>query len=204
MAAEVVIIGGGSHGKVIADIVVKSGDRVAGFLDDGIPVGTKVLGFPVLGPIAACRDFSAHCRFIIALGSDALRAKIASCYPDLPWYTAKHPTAATGLGITVDEGCSLHAFSAVNPDTSIGRHSIVNTGAIVEHDCRIGAFCHIAPNAVIGGFVSIGDHVFIGLGSAVRNMLSIVGGVTIGAGSVVIGDITEPGVYVGCPVRKIR
>ena len=33
---EVVIIGMGGHGKVIADIIKASGDIVAGFLDDGI------------------------------------------------------------------------------------------------------------------------------------------------------------------------
>ena len=31
---SVVIIGAGGHGKVIADIIQCSGDRVSGFLDD--------------------------------------------------------------------------------------------------------------------------------------------------------------------------
>ena len=32
----------------------------------------------------------------------------------------------------------------------------MNTGAIVEHDVRIGAYAHISPGAVLGGLVRSG------------------------------------------------
>ena len=34
MNKKVIIIGAGGHAKVIADIVIKSGDELVGFLDD--------------------------------------------------------------------------------------------------------------------------------------------------------------------------
>jgi saccharopine dehydrogenase-like NADP-dependent oxidoreductase len=63
---KVIIIGAGGHGKVVADIVVSSGDEVAGFLDDDESIkecaGLKVLGKP--------EDYKKHsdCEFVIAVG----------------------------------------------------------------------------------------------------------------------------------------
>ncbi len=39
----------------------------------------------------------------------------------------------------------------VNARTSIGDHCIINSGAIVEHDVRIGSYTHICPGSVVGG-----------------------------------------------------
>ena len=52
MSKSVVIIGASGHGKVIADTVLKSGDKVIGFLDDGIESGNLIVGFEVLGKIS--------------------------------------------------------------------------------------------------------------------------------------------------------
>ena len=40
---EVMIIGASGHGKVAADIIEKSGDRVAGYLDDNEELGNAFL-----------------------------------------------------------------------------------------------------------------------------------------------------------------
>ena len=52
MCKQVVILGAGGHGKVIADIVRASGDRVLGFRDDDPCKGEMFAGFPILGRIA--------------------------------------------------------------------------------------------------------------------------------------------------------
>ena len=204
MSSKVVIMGAGGHGKVVADMTMRSGDVVVGFLDDGLEKGTTILGLPVLGAISDCHEYESDCQFIIAMGSGELREKISNAHKGLRWYTACHPTAVTGLECGIGEGSSLGAFSVVNPGSEVGRHCIVNTAAIVEHDCRIGDFCHIAPKACIGGFVTVGRHVWVGLGCSIRNVLTICDHVTLGAGCTVVKDITEPGVYVGTPARKFR
>ena len=54
MSKQVVIIGAGGHAKVIADIIVKSGDRVYGFLDDNLEIGTTIANneqFKIIGKI---------------------------------------------------------------------------------------------------------------------------------------------------------
>ena len=52
MDKNVIILGAGGHAKVVADIVIKSGDTLIGFLDDNIEVGTKIIDeYTVLGKL---------------------------------------------------------------------------------------------------------------------------------------------------------
>ena len=44
----VIIIGASGHGKVVADIIQKSGDIVYGFLDDNTELKNDFLGFPII------------------------------------------------------------------------------------------------------------------------------------------------------------
>ena len=49
----------------------------------------------------------------------------------------------------------------------------------------------------------VGISSWIGIGSSIIQGVEIGEGTSIGAGSVVIKDITEPGTYVGVPIKKI-
>lgn len=65
---EVVIVRASGHGKVVADIVMKSGDKVFGFLDDNPEVGREFCGFSVLGSINKWMYYKDRF-FILAIGS---------------------------------------------------------------------------------------------------------------------------------------
>ena len=84
MNRNVIIIGAGGHSRVIADIIDLSGDSVVGYLDD------NVINDSVLGKTSDAHKFT-DCEFIVGIGNNAVRERIMSENPDLPWYTAKHP-----------------------------------------------------------------------------------------------------------------
>lgn len=203
MNKKVIIIGASGHGKVIADIVVKSNDIVVGFLDDGISAGTSILGFPVLGKTSDCINYL-DCEFVIGIGNAKIRRKIAETYGgQLNWYTAIHPSAIIGLKVVICEGTVVMANAIINTSTQIGQHCIINTGAIVEHDNIIDDYVHISPNATLCGVVHIGENTHIGASATIKNVINITSDVVVGAGSVVIKDINEKGTYVGVPARKL-
>jgi acetyltransferase-like isoleucine patch superfamily enzyme len=52
--------------------------------------------------------------------------------------------------------------------------------------------------------VRVGDKSWVGIGATVINDIDICGGCVIGAGAVVIRNITEGGTYVGVPAKKIK
>lgn len=203
MAKDVIIIGASGHGKVIADIILRSGDRVLGFLDDNPLAPSHIFGFPLLGKTADYPRFS-QCHFIIAIGNASVRRRLAQQMGNVQWYTAIHPKATVSdLGVTIGEGTVIGAGAVVNPGAAIGCHCIINTNAAVEHDCKLGDFVHISVSAALGGTVTVGDECWIGIGACVRNNLTICRGVTVGAGAAVVKNILEPGTYVGVPARKM-
>ena len=68
----------------------------------------------------------------------------------------------------------------------------------------MGDFFTTAPSANISGNCNFGDCVYFGTNSAVRQGVKICDNVTIGMGGVVVKDITEEGVYIGNPLKKLE
>jgi FlaA1/EpsC-like NDP-sugar epimerase len=98
MNKRVIIIGAGGHGKVIADIIEKSGDKVVGFLDDN-KIG-KIFGYEIIGRIADIKRYQRNNSFVIAIGDNYLRKKIAE-NNDVRWHTAIHPSAQIAKGVEI-------------------------------------------------------------------------------------------------------
>ena len=194
---EVVIIGAGGHGKVVADIVRANDDLVVGFLDDAGK------GEKIIGKVSDCVNFSDK-YFIIGIGNNSVRKKIAESYPNLMWYTAIHPSAVVSETAKIEEGAVVGAKAVINADASVGRHSIINTAAVIEHDNTIGDFCHISPGAILCGTVKVGECTHIGAGAVVKNNISIGDNITVGIGAAVVKNLTAEGVYAGVPAKIMR
>lgn len=196
MPEQVIIIGASGHGKVVADIVRACGDAVVGFLDDDAEKEN------VLGPVRSAANYP-DCRFVIAIGSNAVRKAIAASL-SVCWYTAVHPTAVISPTAVLGEGTVVMANAVVNAQAEIGAHCIVNTAAVVEHENILADFVHVSPGAALGGNVRVGEGTHIGIGACVRNNTSICGGCTIGAGAAVVKNIGELGTYAGVPARRLK
>lgn len=205
MHKKVVIIGAGGHAKVIADIIEKLGDEIIGFLDDKIEKNTIIIkDYKVIGDLnnrftlaIANSDYE----FITAIGDNKKREEISKS-PNLKFYTAIHPSAQIGLDVKIEEGTAIMANVCINSSARIGKHCIINTGAIIEHDNIIENYVHISPNATLGGTVKVGKLTHIGIGATVKNNVTICKNCIVGAGAVVVKNIEEEGTYVGVPARE--
>ena len=80
----------------------------------------------------------------------------------------------------------------------------MNRSNHVGHDCKIGDFFSSMPGSIVSGNVSIGDRVYLGTNSSIREKININSDVTIGMNGCVVEDIKETGTYVGVPVKKIK
>ena len=199
---NVIIIGAGGHGKVVADIVRKSNDKLVGFLDSKRNEGTHV-GVPILGYDYEYEKFN-DCSFIVAVGNQASRKKIVDSMKNVDWYTAISNKAIISPYIkSLGKGTVIAHNAILNAGASVGNHCIINTGAVIEHDNIIRDFEHISVGSLIGGWVSIGENTMLGIGSVVKDHISITSNCLIGAGAVVVKDICKEGIYVGVPAQKI-
>lgn len=94
--------------------------------------------------------------------------------------------------------------AVINSGVRIGKHCIVNSGGVVEHDDQITDYVHISVGAKVAGTVNVGARTWIGIGASISNNLNICSDCMIGAGAVVVEDITISGTYVGVPVKRIK
>lgn len=151
------------------------------------------------------RKYINMAEFIIAIGNANIRERIGNRISDAIWYTALHPSAViSGIDVKIGEGTAVMANTVINSGSRIGKHCIVNSGAIVEHDNHLDNYVHISVSARLGGAVWVGKAARIGIGSSISNNVNICGGCMIGAGAVVVKDIREPGTYVSVPAGKVE
>ncbi|MCX6583579.1 MAG: acetyltransferase [Candidatus Aminicenantes bacterium] len=208
---SIIIYGASGHGKVIADIIEKSGGEIMGFVDDNESKWGKLYsGYRVLGGeeqlTKLCEAGDGKVAVIIGVGDNPTREKIQErlAKKKIPFGMAVHPSAQIAKGVTIGAGTVIMAHCAVNPDTRIGTHCIINTGAAIDHDGVIGDFVHISPGASLGGGVKVGDLTWIGLGASVINNIQVAENSIVGAGAVVIRDVPSHSIVVGNPAKFLR
>ena len=95
-------------------------------------------------------------------------------------------------------------MAAVCTEAQIADSVIVNTAAVVDHECVIGPGVHICPGAHLAGRVRVGMGAFVGLGANVIQCLSIGEYAVIRAGAVVLADVPAHATAVGVPARVIK
>lgn len=94
--------------------------------------------------------------------------------------------------------------ATVHKFTTIGDHTILNTGATIDHECIIGNGVHIMGSAAIAGKVEVGDYATIGTNATVLPFIKIGEGSFVGAGAVVTRDVDPYTVVAGIPAKKLR
>lgn len=210
---RIVGLGAGGHAKVVIEIVRALGSfELVGLLDPRPDLhGREVLGVPVLGGdtlIASLYDDGVEHAFI-GLGSGHEMEGRARLYEEargagfhVP--ALVHPAALVSPSASLGPGATLCAGAVVNAAARAGADLLVNTAAVVEHDCVLGDHVHVATGARLASGVRVGDVVHVGLGACVNQGVSIGAGSVVGSGAVVIEDVPEGVVVAGVPSRVLR
>lgn len=199
---KLAILGASGHGKVVADIAELNGYDVI-FFDDAFPTKEKVEHWPIIGCSTDLLNNAHDYEICIAIGNNLIRQQkqvqlkqAGGRFPVLA-----HPNAAISRYAMIAEGTVVMAGATINAFAQVKCGVIVNTCAVVEHDCILNEFCHISPNATLAGGVEVGKCAWVGAGAVVKQLVSVNGYSVIGAGSVVINDIPERTTAVGVPAK---
>jgi sugar O-acyltransferase (sialic acid O-acetyltransferase NeuD family) len=205
MNNKLLIIGASGHGKVVADIALKMNRwKYVGFLDDNETIKSS-MGLDVLGKSSDVISFIKDYDIFVGIGNNQMRKKIQKKLEDaganIP--VLIHPNAIIGEQVEINSGTVIMAGVIINCCTRICKGCIINTGVTIDHDNLLQNFVHLSPGVHLAGTVEVGQGTWLGIGSLVSNNVRISEGCIIGAGAVVIKDITETGTYVGVPVRRV-
>lgn len=201
---DLIIIGAGGHGKVIADIARNNSYINISFLDDSKKTFNE---YQIIGTIQNLESFNPNkYDFIVAIGNNIVREKIQNelITKGFNVVTLIHPSAVISPSVTIGKGTVVMANCVINAGSSIGEGCIINTASTIDHDCKVYNYVHISPGSHIAGTVEIKERTWIGIGSSIINNIKICKDCIFGAGSVVIKDIFSSGTYVGVPVKKLK
>lgn len=142
---------------------------------------------------------------IVAVGDPITRKQIVEKMPSGTVFgTIIHPTVTKSRWIEIGEGSVISAGCILTCDIKIGKHAHLNLNTTIGHDCSIGNYFTTAPAVNISGNCKISECVYFGTSSSIRQGINICDNVTIGMGAIVVKHITEPGVYIGSPAKKLE
>jgi acetyltransferase EpsM len=199
---RIFLYGASGHAKVICEILEALHQLPYGLIDDN-PNITSLLDYPVFNTVEQAKVV-AEDQFIISIGSNHFRKKVAEKLQPSPFATAVHPSAVISARSVVGKGTVVMANVSANVHSRIGEHVILNTNCSIDHDCVIENFVHICPNVALAGSVEVGEGTQIGIGASVIQGIHIGKWATIGAGAVIIRDVPDYAVVVGNPGKIIK
>lgn len=194
----ILLLGAGGHSRACIDVIEQEGRfHVAGLVGLAQEVGTRVLGYSVLGTDADLAHLLAeHTSALITIGQiktpearirlfDAVER--SGCV--LPFIVS--PYAYVSRHATLGPGTIVMHGAIVNAGAVVGRNCIINSHALVEHDAIIGDHCHVATAAAINSGVRVRSGSFIGSNASVRQLIEIGERSVIGMGQRVLADCAD-------------
>lgn len=206
---KIVVVGAGGQARIVYEILTYDRNvEVAAFLDNMVHGSDEhIMGIPVVGDHSVLPKLIENGvnGAVIAIGDNRIRAERFDEFGSmgLELVNAIHPTAYIAPSARLARGVTVAIGAIIGTGCRIGNNVIVNNGAIVDHENDIGDHVHIAPGCSLAGRVTVKNRTLVGIGSTVKEYVTIGQNVTIGAGSVVLEDIPDNAVAVGAPAKVV-
>ena len=189
---KIILIGAGGHCKSVIDVIEQEGKfKIHGIIDKPKLVGTKVLGYPVIGSDIDLKSLAKKYKYaLVAVGqikSAFSRIKLFKLGKSAGFYfpSIKSPHAYVSKYAKIGSGTVIMHDAIVNANSIVMENCIINSKALIEHDCLISNHCHISTNAIINGGVKIGSYSFVGSNVTTKNNIIIKATSFIRAGTLV-------------------
>lgn len=207
---RIALIGSGELSKHIAHYVKEDNQYdVVGYFDDFTTPGSVIHNYPVIGTLndilKAYKD-SHFDELINGIGFTRMKyRKEVFCRFEnsVPFASFLHSRSFVDKTAQIGKGVILFPFSMVYFNAVIEDNVFVQVGSIIT-DSIIKRHSMISASVTIAGRSTIGECCNIGVSTTIINDIEICDHVQTGGGCVITKKITEPGVYVGVPAKKIK
>lgn len=178
-----------------------------GFLDGNEEKhGAELHGYPVLGDERWLGEH-AGVSVVLGVGNPVSKLRILSGLARIGherFASLRHPRAWIGRRVEVAPGAIICAGTMVTTDIRIGRHVILNLNVTVGHDAVLEDLVTVAPGVQISGNVRVGTGTDLGTGASIIQGVDVGAWSIVGAGSVVVSDLSNNVTAVGVPARAIK
>lgn len=191
---DLILIGGGGHCKACIDVIETLNDyNIIGILDVPEKVGSKVLGYDIIGTDDQLSSLMKSCNnFLITIGQIGFSKRRVELFNTLQDYKLQLPTiisrnAYVSKHSKIGAGTIIMHKCIVNANTTIGNNCIINNSAQIEHDVIIKNHCHISTGAILNGGVEVDDFCFVGSNAVCIGYTKLVENSFVKAGSIFKG-----------------
>ena len=195
------VLGAGGHARVLIDVLMAQGREILGVVAPQVSDAPEFTGLEQFKADDDVLNFTPEAiELVNAVGSlpqaSALRERLFTRFSNLGYVfaTVIAPSAVVSRFAHLEQGVQILPGAIVNGCT-IGANTIINSGAIIEHDVQVGAQCHVAPGAVVCGDVRLAERVHVGAGATIIQGLHIGAEAIIGAGSVVTRPVPATAIH---------
>ncbi len=204
---KVILIGYSGHAFVVCDVLLSKNLELIGYCETSKkefnPYSIRYFGSERLSEnLNRIQKYS----FFTAIGDNRIRKKVNEFVSNqtvsVP-INAIHKNASISPSSSIGNGIMIGDGSIVNACSVIGNGVICNTQSVIEHECKIADYVHIAPGAILCGNVWVGENSFVGARAVIKQGVRVGKNVTIGAGTVVIRDVSDNSIVVGNPQKHI-
>ena len=198
-----VVLGAGGHARSLCDLISALNETVMAI--SGEPKGQWASSARVIVTDQEAIDWALKEGYGIALGvgenevRSVLAARARERQLALPRIIAR--TATVSAYASVDYGSVIFEHTHIGPAASIGAGVVLNTAAVVEHDCYVGDFAHVAPGARVLGGARVGRLSLIGAGAIVLPGVQVGNSCVVGAGAVVTKGVESGTTVAGIPAK---
>ena len=208
---DIILLGIGGHAHSVVDSIEQTGEyHIIGFLDMEEMKRKSYKAYSVLDTDDAMKryyDNGVKNAFVTVgfMGHGNVRERLYWQLKNIG-YTLPNiidHTAVVSENAKLGEGIFVGKKAVVNAGTEIGNMCILNTGTIIEHDCKVGDFSHIAAGAVMCGGATVEEKTLIGANATIIQERMVGRHCIIGAGTVVCKDVHDDMIRYGM-VEKQR
>jgi sugar O-acyltransferase (sialic acid O-acetyltransferase NeuD family) len=207
---RLLIVGAGGFGRELFHWVQQHPDHgskwsLGGFLDDR-PDALK--GFSrEPGIVETIADYRPSPRDILICGLGLPKSKktVVDSLVErgAEFLTFIHPAATLGGHIEIGVGSVVCPGAILTSDIRLGKFVTINNCATIGHDVVVGDYASLSCHADVTGFCRVGEGVFFGSHAGMIPSTSIGDWAIVGAGSMVIIDVSSGTTVLGVPAKRL-
>lgn len=146
--------------------------------------------------------FKTNPEYILGIGNPKHRKKLDDLMLSLggkPTTLISKNAIVGGLNNQIDLSVSVMTGVVITSNIRVGYGTLINTNALITHDCKIGNFVEVCPGVNTTGQCVIHDNAFIGTGAILLPKVTIGEGAIVAAGAVVTKDVAPYTMVAGNP-----
>jgi sugar O-acyltransferase (sialic acid O-acetyltransferase NeuD family) len=201
------IVGSGGHAKEVFDVLIEQlNENSINFFDNTEDAIDKVYGqFDVIHNELEVKNFFKNDnRFCMGVGSPNTRKIFIARMLKLEGaYTRIVASSSIISNYSIIKGDIMNQVF-VGSEVFIDVGTLINTGAQIHHNVKVGEYSEISPNAILLGKCAVGNLCRIGANATILPGIKVGDNSIIAAGAVVTKNIPPNSLAIGVPAKIIK